>query len=44
VLTLLSSAGTDQVVNEARALHPVSIDVTPVSLKDIFLETVVAED
>jgi ABC-2 type transport system ATP-binding protein len=44
VLTLLSSAGTDQVVNEARALHPVSIDVTPVSLKDIFLETVAAED
>jgi ABC-2 type transport system ATP-binding protein len=44
VLTLLSSAGTDHVVNEARALHPVSIDVTPVSLKDIFLETVVAED
>ena len=44
VLTLLSSAGTDQVVNEARALHPVSIDVTPVSLKDIFLETVVSED
>jgi ABC-2 type transport system ATP-binding protein len=44
VLTLLSSAGTDQVVNEAWALHPVSIDVTPVSLKDIFLETVVAED
>jgi ABC-type multidrug transport system ATPase subunit len=44
VLTLLSSAGSDHVVNEARALHPVSIDVAPVSLKDIFLETVVAED
>ena len=44
VLTLLSSAGSEQLVNEARALHPVSIDVVPVSLKDIFLETVVAED
>jgi ABC-2 type transport system ATP-binding protein len=44
VLTLLSSAGSEHVVNEARALHPVSIDVMPISLKDIFLETVVAED
>jgi ABC-2 type transport system ATP-binding protein len=44
VLTLLTSAGPDQVVHEARGLNPVSIDVTPVSLKDIFLETVVAED
>jgi ABC-2 type transport system ATP-binding protein len=44
VLTLLSSAGSARVVDEARTLHPVSIDVVPVSLKDIFLETVVAED
>ena len=44
VITLLSNAGSEHVVNEARALHPVSIDVAPVSLKDIFLETVVAED
>ena len=44
VLTLLSSAGSDRVVQEARALGPVSIDVTPVTLKDIFLESVVAED
>jgi ABC-2 type transport system ATP-binding protein len=44
VLTLLSSAGAEAVLNEVRALHPVSIDITPVSLKDIFLETVVAED
>jgi ABC-2 type transport system ATP-binding protein len=44
VLTLLSSAGSEHVVSEARALHPVSVDVMPVSLKDIFLETVVAED
>jgi ABC-type multidrug transport system ATPase subunit len=44
VLTLLSSAGSDTLATEARALGPVSIDVMPVSLKDIFLETVVAED
>ena len=44
VVTLLTSAGAEHVVNEARGLHPVSIDVTPVSLKDIFLETVVGED
>jgi len=44
VLTLLTSSGPERVVNEARALNPVSIDVTPVSLKDIFLETVVGED
>jgi len=44
VITLLSSAGSEQLASEARALHPVSIDVSPVSLKDIFLETVVAED
>jgi ABC-2 type transport system ATP-binding protein len=44
VLTLLTSAGAEHVVNEARGLNPVSIDVMPVSLKDIFLETVVGED
>jgi len=44
VLTVLSSAGADGIVAEARALNPVSIDVRPVTLKDIFLETVVAED
>ena len=44
VLTLLSTADTDQVVHEARALAPASMDVFPVSLKEIFLETVNAED
>ncbi len=44
VLTVLSSAGADALVAEARRLNPVSVDVTPVPLKDIFLETVVAED
>ena len=44
VLTVVSSVGADPIVDEARALHPVSVDVGPVTLKDIFLETVAAED
>ena len=43
VLTVLSSAGSDRIVAEARALNPVSVDVVPVTLKEIFLETVVVE-
>jgi ABC-2 type transport system ATP-binding protein len=44
VLTVLSSAGADGVVEEARGLAPVSVDVLPVTLKEIFLETVVAAE
>ena len=44
VLTVLSSAGIDGVLDEARTLNPVSTDSTPVTLKDIFLDTVAAED
>ena len=44
VLTVLSSAGAERILDEARALHPVSVDVVPVTLKEIFLETVVGED
>ena len=44
VLTVLSSAGTERILDEARALNPVSVDVLPVTLKEIFLETVTAED
>jgi ABC-2 type transport system ATP-binding protein len=44
VLTVVSSVGAEPIVDEARALHPVSVDVGPVTLKDIFLETVAAED
>ncbi|MDO8678542.1 MAG: ABC transporter ATP-binding protein [Acidobacteriota bacterium] len=44
VLTILSSAGTEQILDEAKRYRPVSIDVVPVTLKDIFLETVAAED
>jgi ABC-2 type transport system ATP-binding protein len=44
VMTVLSSAGTDGILDEAQALRPVSVDVTPVTLKEIFLETVTTED
>lgn len=44
VLSVLSSAGSQLILDEARALRPVSVDVVPVTLKEIFLETVAAED
>jgi ABC-2 type transport system ATP-binding protein len=44
VLSVLSSAGVEPVLEEARTLGPVSVDVAPVTLKEIFLETVVSED
>jgi ABC-2 type transport system ATP-binding protein len=44
VLTVLSSAGSDAIVEEARRLQPVSVDVMPVTLKEIFLESVAVED
>jgi ABC-2 type transport system ATP-binding protein len=44
VLSVLSSAGAAGIVDEARALNPVSVDVVPVTLKEIFLETVTEED
>jgi ABC-2 type transport system ATP-binding protein len=44
VLTVLSSAGAERILDEARALNPVSVDVVPVTLKEIFLETVTTED
>jgi len=44
VLTVLASEDAGAVVQEARALNPISVDVLPVTLKEIFLETVAAED
>jgi ABC-2 type transport system ATP-binding protein len=43
VAVVFASSGADRVVAEAEALQPISIDVAPVTLKDIFLETVVKE-
>ncbi len=44
VLTVLASAGAERIVDEARTLNPVSVSIVPVTLKEIFLETVNAED
>jgi ABC-2 type transport system ATP-binding protein len=44
VLTILSNGGGSAVMDELRGYRPASIDVTPVSLKDIFLESVRTED
>jgi ABC-2 type transport system ATP-binding protein len=44
VLSVLSSAGVDGVIEEGRALRPVSVDTAPVSLKEIFLESVATEE
>jgi ABC-type multidrug transport system ATPase subunit len=43
VLSMVTTAGTERVLEEARALNPVSVDVLPVTLKEIFLESVGTE-
>lgn len=43
VLTVLTSSGA-AVTDELRGYRPASLDVTPVTLKDIFLESVRTED
>ena len=42
--SVLVSGGADRIVEELRALGPVSVDLAPVGLKDIFLDTLAAED
>lgn len=44
ILTLVASGDIDHVLTEARALMPLSVDATPLTLKDIFLESVVTEE
>jgi ABC-type multidrug transport system ATPase subunit len=44
VLSVLSSAGAAGILDEVRTLGPLSTEVVPVTLKEIFLETVKAED
>ncbi len=44
VLSLLSRSGEEGIVAEARALNARSVDVLPVTLKEIFLETVGVEN
>jgi len=43
MITLLTASGPEAVMSEARALDPVSVEVVPVTLKEIFLETVAGE-
>ncbi|HWN38824.1 MAG TPA: hypothetical protein VNP02_10025, partial [Gammaproteobacteria bacterium] len=43
VLSVLCRAAEADVVAEARALNPKGVDVLPVTLKEIFLETVGVE-
>jgi len=43
VLTAVSNAGSDALIEEAMRFGPVSADVMPVTLKDIFLESVVED-
>jgi len=44
VLTIIASDGSERVLDEARAFGPASVDVLPLTLKEIFLETVKVED
>ncbi|MEP6783156.1 MAG: ABC transporter ATP-binding protein [Acidobacteriota bacterium] len=44
VVTILSSSSGNEVVDEVRGYRPVSLDVSPVTLKEIFLESVRTED
>jgi ABC-2 type transport system ATP-binding protein len=44
VLTVLTSHGADEIVDEGRALGPLSVNVAAVPLKELFLDTVVTEE
>ena len=44
VLTALSKSGGDALIEEAMRFGPVSAELLPVTLKEIFLESVAAED
>ena len=43
MLTVVSSVGAGPILDEARALGPVSVQTVPVTLKEIFLESVRSE-
>ena len=44
VLTVVASGGADRILDEARALRPVSVEALPLTLKEIFLEIAVAQE
>jgi ABC-2 type transport system ATP-binding protein len=43
LLIVLASTSAEQIIEEARALRPVSLEASPVTLKEMFLETVLRE-
>ena len=44
VLVVLASTGADAIAHEARAFNPSSVDIAPLTLKEIFLESVNGEN
>ena len=40
MVTVFASTGAEAIAAEARALNAVSVDISPLTLKEIFLETV----
>jgi ABC-type multidrug transport system ATPase subunit len=44
VLSLVTSGDTERILEEARAFNPSSVDVLPITLKEIFLESVATEN
>jgi len=44
VVTVMTNGGADALVDQARAFRPAAIDVMPVTLKEMFLETVGADE
>jgi hypothetical protein len=44
VLSVIVSGGAERLIDEARSLEPVAIDSEPLTLKELFLETVAREE
>ena len=44
VLSVVVSGGAERLIDEARSLQPVTIDSEPLTLKEVFLETVAREE
>jgi ABC-2 type transport system ATP-binding protein len=44
VLSVVVSGGAERLIDEARSLRPVAIDSEPLTLKEVFLETVAREE
>ena len=44
VLSVIVSGGAERLIEEARSLQPVAVDSEPMTLKEVFLETVAREE